>query len=298
MKMSMRSFIAALLLCVSAAVSAAPKQSVVQAEYAFGRAVKQQGLRDGFLAFMDENAIAFVPQPESAKTFYSSRPAGPSTLTWYPAMARLAASGDFGFTTGPWQVSFTDRNGMPQTVHGDYATIWHRTADGTWRWLLDAGVAHPASAEHAAALPDSADSKSYELAPAKRYRIVKDSTLTDLDVKFTDLATHRGMRALYQTLGAKDMRVLQFDAQPLNGRAAVVKATPADKAELKWIASGSGIASSGDLAYTYGMAYHAQGDLGHLPQTVYLHIWQREAHGWKLLLDLENALPPPRGIRH
>lgn len=298
MKMWMRRFVAALLLCVSAAVSAAPKQSIVQAEYAFGQAVKQHGLRDGFLSCMDEQAIAFVPQPGSARTFYSSRPAGPSTLTWYPVMARLAASGDFGFTSGPWQVSFTDRNGMPQTVHGDYATIWHRTANGTWRWLLDAGVPHPASAEHATALPDSADSKAYQLPAAKRYRIVKDAALTDLDVTFTDLATHHGMRALYRTLGAKELRVLQFDAQPLNGRAAVVKATPPDRAELKWIASGSGIASSGDLAYTYGMAYHAQGDLGHAPQTVYLHIWQRDKRGWKLLLDLENALPPPRGAAH
>jgi ketosteroid isomerase-like protein len=282
-----------LCFCTSVA-SAAPQQSLVQAEYAFGRAVRQHGLRDGFLMYMDDRAIAFAPQPTDAKTFYTDHKPGPSTLSWVPVMARLAASGDFGFTTGPWQVSFMTRDGKPATAHGDYVTIWHRSADGTWRWLLDGGVAHEPPVGKAVALPDDGDNKAYAMHDASRGNAAAAAELADLDVKYTQLATHVSMRDVYQTLGSKDLRVLQFDSQPLVGRAAVLKQTPMEKAGLQWIMSGSGIASSDDLGYTYGMAYPVNGDQGRAPQSVYVHVWEFTRHGWQLLLDLENALPPPR----
>jgi ketosteroid isomerase-like protein len=289
-----RKLIMLLLLCSGSALAAPPPQSLVQAEYAFGHAVKLHGLREGFLMYLDDHAIAFAPQPTDAKTFYASRNPGPSTLSWYPVMARIAASGDFGFTTGPWQVSYTTRDGKPATAHGDYATIWHREADGSWRWLLDAGVPLEARAGKAVALPDSGDSKTYAMSDATRANAAAAAKLADLDVRYTELATHVGMRAVYKTLGSTDLRVLQFQSQPLVGRAAVLKHTPMEKAGLQWIMSGSDIASSNDLGYTYGMAYPVNGDRGRVPQSVYVHIWKHTKHGWRLLLDLENALPPPR----
>jgi ketosteroid isomerase-like protein len=281
-------------LVTNSAFAVAP-DSMVQTEYAFGRAVREHGLRDGFLMYLDEHAIAFAPEPTGAQKFYASRNAGPSTLSWYPAMARLAASGDFGFTTGPWQVSFTDRDGKPAVAHGDYATVWHRKADGSWRWLLDAGVAHAPPTGKSPALPDTVDTATYLLPGAKRRSAASSTALADLDVKFTELATHTGMRAAYHALGTQDMRLLQFDSQPLVGRAAILNHTPVEKAALQWVMSGSGIATSGDLGYTYGMAYFARNDQTKAPQSVYVHIWEHTSHGWRLLLDLENALPPPRG---
>jgi len=266
-------------------------ETLVQAEYAFARAVKQHGLRDGFLTFMDPQAIAFTPRPMSAQAFYSSRDPGPSSLVWHPVMARVAASGDFGFTSGPWQVDYTDQFGKAAIMHGDYATLWHRTRDGKWRWLLDAGVAHPMPSPPAKALPDSATLKPYRLRGTSRGSTSGD-TLASLDVKYSKLAADAGMRAAFQQLGAPDMRLLQFNSAPLKGRAAIVKQTPMLKARLKWISSGSGSASSGDLAYTYGMAYPLNKKMGTSPESVYLHIWQHTRHGWRLLLDLENALPP------
>ena len=266
--------------------------TLVQAEYAFAHAVKQHGLRGGFLTFMDPQAIAFTPQPMSAKAFYSTRDPGPSSLVWHSVMARVAASGDFGFTTGPWQVSYTNGLGKAAIMHGDYATIWHRTRDGKWRWLLDAGVAHPMPSPPAKALPDDGTLKPYQL-HGKSHGSVAADTLTNLDVTFTRLATQTGMRAVFQKLGTPDMRLLQFNSMPLIGRAAVEKQIPMRKARLKWIASGSGSASSGDLAYTYGMAYPVDHRMGDRPESVYLHIWQHTRHGWRLLLDLENELPPP-----
>lgn len=293
-----RKFIVAMLLCCAGTVSAAAPQSLVQAEYAFGRAVKAHGLRDGFLMYLAPNAIAFAPQPTAAKAFYASRKPGPSTLSWYPVMARLAGSGDFGFTTGPWQVSFTDRDGKPAVVHGDYVTIWHRDAKGSWRWLLDTGVTHAPPVADAAALPDDGESARYALRHGSRDPKAKQAdALTDLDVRYTALATHDGMREVYARLAADDIRLLQFDSLPLAGRAAVLKQTPEDKASLRWITSGSGIATSGDLGYTYGMAYPVDAAQGIAPQSVYVHIWQHSRKGWRLLLDLENALPPPHGAR-
>ncbi|MGH8371036.1 MAG: YybH family protein, partial [Gammaproteobacteria bacterium] len=175
-------------ICFAAAKPSVPdhNQTLVQAEYAFAQAVQQHGLRDGFLMYLDDHAITFAPQPMDAKTFYASRTAGPSTLSWYPVMARLAASSDFGFTTGPWQVSFTTRDGKPAIVHGDYVTIWHRNADGTWRWLLDAGVEHAPSSGKVVALPDDSDGKTYAMHDASRSDATAAAKLADLDVKYTE----------------------------------------------------------------------------------------------------------------
>lgn len=283
-----------LTLFFASVAMGATQQGMVQSEYAFGRAVKEHGLRDGFLQYLDDGAIAFAPQPTDAKAFYGTRPEGPSTLTWYPVMARLSVSGDFGFTTGPWQVSFKGRDGKPAIMHGDYATIWHRNKNGEWRWLLDAGVVHPQPEGKSAPLPDNGATNIYSLRGATKSDSSKAAQLKDMDVKYTELATHTGMRAVYSTLGTGDMRLLQFNSLPIVGLETVVKQTPMEKAELQWIASGSGIAASGDMGYTYGMAYPASVSNGKAPQSVYLHIWQHTEHGWKLLLDLEDALPPPR----
>lgn len=43
---------------------------------------------------------------------------------------------------------------------------------------------------------------------------------------------------------------------------------------------GSGIASSGDLAYVYGNTI-----IDNKPEN-YLHIWRKEKHGWKIALEV------------
>src|SRR3954463_2068383 len=60
-------------------------ESLANAERAFAKTATETGIRDSFLAYFDEDAIAFNPAPVSATARLRSRPARPFTdyeLRW------------------------------------------------------------------------------------------------------------------------------------------------------------------------------------------------------------------------
>lgn len=74
------------------------------------------------------DAIKATLMSESDSTF---------TLTWEPLFAKMAASGDLGYTYGTYQI--TDRATDSITGVGKYATIWQKQSDGKWKAILDTG---------------------------------------------------------------------------------------------------------------------------------------------------------------
>jgi ketosteroid isomerase-like protein len=55
-------------------------------------------------------------------------------LTWKPAKAVIAESGDLGYTYGFW--TFTASN---ETSHGTYLTVWKKDFNGKWKYIADTG---------------------------------------------------------------------------------------------------------------------------------------------------------------
>src|SRR5262245_35072280 len=124
----------------SAAIVAA-----VQAEHDFATAAVARGMRDAFLDFMAEGAMVFRPLPVPARAWFESRPAPHGQLTWRPAFADGARSGDLAWTTGPWSYRASATDTVSGT--GDYVTVWKREPDGAYRFAIDAGTSHPPGAE-------------------------------------------------------------------------------------------------------------------------------------------------------
>ena len=89
----------------------------------------------------DETALRDLLQAELA---VSPTPAGPRSLAWYATLADIAASGDFGFTAGPWAVNAGDA-----PAHGQFLSLWRRDAGCRWQLTVDAGITYggPAPAE-------------------------------------------------------------------------------------------------------------------------------------------------------
>jgi ketosteroid isomerase-like protein len=58
-------------------------------------------------------------------------------LTWEPRFAKIAASGELGYTYGTYQIR--DKATDSITGVGKYATIWKKQADGKWKAILDTG---------------------------------------------------------------------------------------------------------------------------------------------------------------
>ena len=142
----MKRVMAALAVCVFATwfVSAQGQistglQELVDTERAFAQAATEKGIRDSFLEYFADDAIAFNPAPISAKDRLRSRPARPFSdyeLRWEPRTGDIAASGELGWLTGPSTfIDHTSPGAQPQ--HGNYLSVWRRQADGAWRVFID-----------------------------------------------------------------------------------------------------------------------------------------------------------------
>lgn len=73
--------------------------------------------------------------PEQIKkifaTFYGMKDL---KFSWKPTSAM--ASGNLGFSSGTYELSFTD-NGKPVKDKGKYVTVWQKQADGSWKVIRD-----------------------------------------------------------------------------------------------------------------------------------------------------------------
>jgi ketosteroid isomerase-like protein len=59
------------------------------------------------------------------------------TLTWEPRFAKIATSGELGYTYGTYQIKDKAKDSV--TGVGKYATIWLKQSDGKWKAILDTG---------------------------------------------------------------------------------------------------------------------------------------------------------------
>lgn len=282
----------AVSLLLSGLAAAAPV-SLVQNEYAFVQAVADHGERDGFLMYLDKQAITLTPQPVKAYDAYTNRKPSSTKLSWYPVYALLSSSGDFGVDTGPWRADWT-QDGKQEQSHGDWLTVWYRNKQGEWRILFDGGVDHGAPAKVPVAL-----AKDAEVARLPKMQTVPDedhlhSALQHAESVFSDTATGISPHAAYDGQGDDDLRLLEEGSQPLIGKAAVVQSMPSEHGVMQWVPIGGSVATSGDLGYIYGMTYNAMDRARKMPQSSYVHVWRLDHAAWKLLVDLELPVPPQK----
>jgi uncharacterized protein (TIGR02246 family) len=60
------------------------------------------------------------------------------SLTFKASKVDVAKSGDLAYTEGPYQLTVTDpATHKPVQDHGNYATTFHKQADGSWRAVVD-----------------------------------------------------------------------------------------------------------------------------------------------------------------
>lgn len=279
------------LFCATLTAAAAPL-SLVQNEYAFAQAVAKHGVRDGFLVYLDQQSITLSPQPAKAYDVYSQRKASSTKLSWYPDYALLSSSGDFGVETGPWVASWQE-GGKPQQSYGDWLTVWHRGKDSRWLILFDGGVDHAAPLKRVKALLKDSKVISLPKPAAQEPDVDKlHFSLVEAEAEFSNTELESSPKAAYQGQGSPDIHLLEEGAQARVGLPEVLAAMSNQQGKWRWVPSGGSIASSGDLAYMYGVIYAAKDDDNKRPLGSYAHVWRMEKGEWKLQLDLELPVPP------
>lgn len=253
-------------------------RSLAEAERAFARACVAGGIRSSFVDFFAEDGIFFNPNPVNARQTMLARPAPasrpPVTLDWWPEFVRVSRSGDFGISTGPSRFSADPGTpDAPPPRDGYFLSIWKRPPGGSWKVALDIGVECPLG----------------NLAPREQAR------LSRVAGSERNRATPSDLAKLHEAVGqdvasggcarfAADGR-LQRDGDPIAvGAAAATAAWRKLPAATRYEPAAAEMASSGDLAVTYGRVIYETPP--RTPAIGWLfHVWERdEASGeWRIL---------------
>src|SRR5262249_15710429 len=83
--------------------------------------------------------------PVNGKKFWSSLPVFDGVFTWSPAIAEIAPSGHWGYTSGNYEHRPKSLEDTPNEF-GQYTTVWQQYPDGQWKYLIDIGNPHPKGA--------------------------------------------------------------------------------------------------------------------------------------------------------
>ena len=124
----MKLVLLALTLVVAAVAQAqTPLQEMVKTEQAFSKMAEEKNARDAFMAFIADDGLLFRPGAVNGKQWMLEHPVPPSDkkplLAWQPSFAGMAAPGDMGFTTGPWEAKQDIKDEKP-SGYGHFMTVW------------------------------------------------------------------------------------------------------------------------------------------------------------------------------
>jgi hypothetical protein len=229
------------------------------------------GTKDAFLKFTDSAGIVFDQgKPGNATEYWNKRQKGPGKLNWHPEYAEIAASKDFGYTTGPWNFVFRD------TVRatGYFISVWHIDNKQQWRFLIDLGINQ--------ATTDTADESTISIVQKElnpKLSRTDQQALIQSEQKFISEYQEQGKAAYKKYLSAfsRVNRNKFLPAVNQQWQQQLIDSTPID---IKYELLGSGMSSAADLGYAYGIAT-INGK-----QDGYLRIWRLESDGWRIALEV------------
>lgn len=286
----MKQLIAASVAAVSIVPFAQPParvpdalESLVSAERAFAHAATEKGIRDSFLEYFAEDAIAFNPAPISATARLRSRPARPFSdyeLRWEPRLGDVAASGELGWLTGP--STFIDHtSATPTPQPGNYLSVWRRPSGGPWRVLIDIGSEPPQAVTFADGFTRFPITSRFGGRDGKASGA---ASLGEADRALDANMAANGAAAAYAAVTTRDSRLHRSGFMPLIGSAAIRTWLEANASGMSAITGAADCAQSADLGYSYG-TYEVRSPAAQ--QGAYVRVWQRDAAGkWWLVADV------------
>ncbi len=270
-----------LLACMNATTLLAqepPAASLAAAEFAFSARSVATDMKEAFLSVMTDDAILFRPGPVNGREAMGNRPAPTIELNWRPAFVHVAASGDFGMSTGPARVLFKqDPKRAPVYTH--FLSIWQKVG-GVWKLKVDVGIDHPE--------PHLADgwlelSQSMTNGPGREAMLAAER-------EFNRAAESGGYGAALDANADANIRVYRTPRKPMLGKATLAGQS-FHPAGTRGEVLSHGIASSGDLGWTVVKLVAA--DKADVPIAHVLRVWR--AQGGKFLLLADLAVEMPKG---
>lgn len=99
---------------------------------------------DGTVSYMADDGETLAPNEPAAKGKAAIKASWANliglpglTIHWEPLRVQVAESGEIGYASGTYTLTFTDANGKTVADRGKYLEVWKKV-DGKWKCLLDA----------------------------------------------------------------------------------------------------------------------------------------------------------------
>lgn len=258
--------------------------SLVQAEKDFSKLSVEKGIKDSFVANFADDAIILRPTPISGKKFYEGRAPVPGVLSWQPVLSEIAASGELGYNTGPYE--YREKPDAKPVGYGEFFSFWKRQADGKWKVVLDQGCEH--------AMPNNEVKLEAIVSQSKASDSKNDdvSMLMQIDRKFSQISKEQGTQKAFAQFLAQKTRVMRPQLLPESNREKALAIVAQEKGTLTWEPSGGDLAKSGDLGYTYGLSQRNVD--GKIEKGNYVRAWRKENGDWKVAIDVMTPFPPEK----
>jgi len=259
-------------------------QDMVKTEQAFSKMAEEKNTRDAFMAFIADDGLLFRPGAVNGKKWMLEHPVPPSDkkplLAWQPSYAGMAASGDMGFTTGPWEAKADIKDEKP-SGYGHFVTVWKKQPDGSWKFVVDLGVSHPQSGGPQTLWTPAETKKKVTFKPVAGASVLK--SLLVRDQAYEVAALSQGLAKAFTAYASPDVRLYRANNLPFIGREASSAALAKTTGQIKWSPLGGDVSQAGDLGYTHGI-YEAANERGS-----YVRIWRKENGQWRIVMDVTNS---------
>jgi ketosteroid isomerase-like protein len=281
------------LVCLAASVIAqgqTPLQEMVKTEQAFSKMAEEKNIRDAFMAFIADDGLLFRPGAVNGKKWMLEHPVPPSDkkplLAWQPSYAGMAASGDMGFTTGPWEFKNDIKDEKP-SGYGHFMTVWKKQPDGSWKFVVDLGISHsqsggPQTLWQPTETTQKTTARTVDQASAR-------NALLDRDRKYSDDGLKQGLVKAFVAYASPEVRLYRAGNLPFTGRDASAGALTKAKGQFTWQPIGGDVSRAGDLGYTHGTYEVADDTKKVIEHGSYVRIWKNQDGVWRIVMDVINA---------
>ena len=290
-EMNMKMAILLLVLTFSVVASAqTPLQDMVKTEQAFSKMAEEKNTRDAFMAYIADDGLLFRPGAVNGKKWMIENPVPASDkkplLAWQPSFAGMSASGDMGFTTGPWEFK-TDVKDAKPAGYGHFVTVWKKQPDGSWKFVVDLGIEHPQSGGpqtlwNPTDKPEKTTTPIVETASAIKQ-------LLDRDRIFSLASVDQGLAKAYSAFASPQLRLYRPRNLPYIGREASLAALGSAKGRFKSEPIAGDVSRAGDLGYTHGTYDITEDAKKIVERGSYVRIWRKQGDVWQVVLDVTNA---------
>ena len=281
------------LLLINTSINSQPmfnaSSDLIQTEIDFATYAKENGTRDSFLKFIDDDGILFRPHPVNGKEFLSAQEKRPGFLLWYPSFSVVSKAGDLGFNTGPWEYKKTAED--TSIAFGNFVTVWKKQKDGSWKFLMDLGNSNEKPSQNIPTL-NPADYKTAKTETDFKYIQEAKDELFKAEIMFSDLSSSQNLKSAYEKYSSNESIYIRDGNFPLKGNE-ILWFLESQIENQTWETFGGLVSSSNDLGYTYGKitSWKDAEKKKSSHNLYYMRCWYYDNGNWKILIDVANVIP-------